>query len=231
MSGCVQWWPARTATPSQSSTCATSCGWTPSTFSETIPARRSGGGPYVVIQGSSPRRPSVYSTSSRSCCSIASSPASEHVVDRPRRSPTASAIAGVPASNLYGSSFQVVRSIETERIISPPRLNGDIASSSSRRPQSAPIPLGPHILCEEIARNSQSSAWTSIGRCGAACAASTTMIAPRSCAHAARSLHGIDRAERVRHEVRRDDLHGSRRARSRRARRAEARPTRRSGSP
>ena len=34
----------------------------------------------------------------------------------------------------------------TERIISPPRLNGLIVSSSSRRPQSAPMPLGPQSL-------------------------------------------------------------------------------------
>ena len=36
--------------------------------------------------------------------------------------------------------------IETDRIISPPRLNGAIVSRSSLRPQSAPIPLGPHHL-------------------------------------------------------------------------------------
>ena len=35
-------------------------------------------------------------------------------------SPYASAIAGVPASNLYGSSFQSVSSTLTERIIEPP---------------------------------------------------------------------------------------------------------------
>jgi hypothetical protein len=36
-------------------------------------------------------------------------------------------MAGVPASNLYGSSFHVVRSIDTDLIISPPRLNGAIS--------------------------------------------------------------------------------------------------------
>ena len=45
INGCVQWWPARIATPSQSSTWATSWGWIPSMLKETIPARRSGGGP------------------------------------------------------------------------------------------------------------------------------------------------------------------------------------------
>ena len=97
----------------------------------------------------------------------------------------------MPASNLYGSSFQLVRSSATERIISPPRLNGDIRSSSSARPQSAPMPLGPQSLCDETARKSQPSACTSIARCGAACAASTTMIAPCSCAHAASFSTGL----------------------------------------
>ena len=66
----------------------------------------------------------------------------------------------------------------------PPRLNGSIAWRISARPQSAPTPLGPHILCAEKARKSQSSACTSTAWCGAACAASTTMIAPCSCAQA-----------------------------------------------
>ena len=61
-----------------------------------------------------------------------------------------SAIEGVPASNFHGSSFQDVRSSETERIISPPVRKGFICSSSSARPHSAPAP-GPHILWPEIA--------------------------------------------------------------------------------
>ena len=73
----------------------------------------------------------------------------------------------------------------------PPRRNGSIAWNSSARPHNAPIPLGPHILWPEIATKSQSSACTSTRRCGAACAASQTKIAPCSCAHrvsGARSL-------------------------------------------
>src|SRR4051812_49620288 len=62
----------------------------------------------------------------------------------------------------------------------PPRLNGAILSSSSALPHSAPTPEGPHILCDENARKSQPSACTSTVRCGADCAASTTMIAPCS---------------------------------------------------
>ena len=67
----------------------------------------------------------------------------------------------------------------------PPIRNGSIASSSSARPQRKPIPLGPHILWPETATKSEPSACTSTRTCGAACAASQTWIAPRSCAHAA----------------------------------------------
>ena len=59
-------------------------------------------------------------------------------------------MAGVPASNFHGISFQVLRSSETVRIISPPVRNGSISSSSSARPHSAPAP-GPHILWPEMA--------------------------------------------------------------------------------
>ena len=61
-----------------------------------------------------------------------------------------SAIAGVPASNFQGRSFQVVFSSSTVRIISPPVRNGGIFSSSSARPQRMPAP-GPHILWPESA--------------------------------------------------------------------------------
>ena len=73
----------------------------------------------------------------------------------------------------------------------PPVRNGSIFRSSSPRPQSAPIPLGPHILCPEIARKSTPSAWTSSGTCGADCAASQTKIAPCSCAHATSFSTGL----------------------------------------
>ena len=68
-----------------------------------------------------------------------------------------------------GARLELVRQLvprsspsnSTLRIMCPPRLNGSIASSSSARPQSAPTPLGPHILWAENARKSQPSAWTS----------------------------------------------------------------------
>ena len=61
-----------------------------------------------------------------------------------------SAMAGVPASNFQGRSFQLVRSSSTLRIISPPVRNGGIRSSSSARPHRMPAP-GPHILWPERA--------------------------------------------------------------------------------
>ena len=51
--------------------------------------------------------------------------------------------------------------------------------------------VGPHSLCDENARKSQPSACTSIGRWGAAWAASTTMIAPCSWAHATSFSTGL----------------------------------------
>ena len=58
-------------------------------------------------------------------------------------------MSGVPASNLYGMSFQSERRRWTSRIMSPPAMNGGIASSSSRRAHSAPEPVGPSILWPE----------------------------------------------------------------------------------
>ena len=53
MSGCAQWWPARMQTPSRPRISETSCGCTPSRLNETMPARRSGAGPYAVKPGTS----------------------------------------------------------------------------------------------------------------------------------------------------------------------------------
>jgi ATP-dependent Lhr-like helicase len=49
-------------------------------------------------------------------------------------SPSAPAMSGVPASNLYGRSLYRVLSNVTERIMSPPPWYGGIFSNSSRRP-------------------------------------------------------------------------------------------------
>ena len=58
----------------------------------------------------------------------------------------AAAMSGVPASNFQGTSLNSVRRRWTSRIISPPAMNGGIASSSSRRAHSAPEPVGPERL-------------------------------------------------------------------------------------
>ena len=55
-------------------------------------------------------------------------------------------MSGVPASNFQGISFHSLRRRWTSRIMSPPPMNGGIASSSSRRPHSTPEPVGPSVL-------------------------------------------------------------------------------------
>ena len=111
----------------------------------------------------------------------------------------------------------------------PPVRNGSIASSSSLRPQSAPMPLGPHILCAEIATKSAPSACTSTRhvRCGLRGVADedrALLVRPRD-----ELLDRVDRPERVRDVVRRDDLDRCPARRSRRASRDRARPPRSSG--
>ena len=207
MSGCVQWWPARTAIPSQSRICATSCGCTSSTSKLTMPARRSAGGPKTAHARDLGER--VRARTRRARARAPRSPRGRP----PRRSrcatpkPYASAIAGVPASNLYGSSFQLVRSSATERIISPPRLNGCIASSSSRRPHSAPDAARPAQLVrrerEEVAAERLHVDLPVRRRLGGVDDHDRALLVrPRR-----ELLDRVDRAERVRDEVVRDDLH------------------------
>ena len=49
----MQWWPARTQTPSRSRIWATSWGWMPGRLKGTTPPRTSAGGPYRAIPGTS----------------------------------------------------------------------------------------------------------------------------------------------------------------------------------
>ena len=79
----------------------------------------------------------------------------------------------------------------TRRIISPPPIHGGIASRCSRLPNSAPIPVGPHILWLENAIKSQFQSCTSTAACGTACAASTAANAPTVWALATSSLVGL----------------------------------------
>ena len=79
----------------------------------------------------------------------------------------------------------------TVSIISPPPRNGGSASSSSWRPHSTPMPVGPHILWPVNATKSAPRACTSSGMCGAACEASTTTSAPTSWARRTSSSGGL----------------------------------------
>ena len=65
-----------------------------------------------------------------------------------------------------------------------------MASSRSRRPHSAPTPVGPSILWALQATKSAPRAATSVGRWGIIWAASTTVIAPTARAAAATSATG-----------------------------------------
>ena len=103
----------------------------------------------------------------------------------------AGAIGGVPASNLAGSSAGVKRSAHTRLIMLPPPRNGGMASSSSSRPYSTPMPVGPSILWPLKARKSAPSSRTSVGKCGTLWAASTSTTAPAAWARRAISATGL----------------------------------------
>ena len=127
------------------------------------------------------------------------------VVDRGAQA-DASTIAGVPASNFQGRLLNDVFSSSTD--------SDHLAAAHERRhvleqlprPQSAPVPLGPSILCPENAKKSQPSSCMSTARCGTLCAPSTTTIASRSWAQSQISRTGIHRPERVGLVHDRDDL-------------------------
>ena len=99
-------------------------------------------------------------------------------------------MAGVPASYFAGTGAVVKPSNVTVSIMLPPPRKGGIASSSSMRPQSIPMPDGPHILWLENATKSASQAWTSVGLCGTNWQASTIVSAPASWAAAHSSATG-----------------------------------------
>ena len=71
---------------------------------------------------------------------------------------------GVPASNLAGASAHVASLKETSLIMPPPKVEGTSFRSNSFFPYNTPIPVGPHILCPEKARKSQSNSCTLIGK-------------------------------------------------------------------
>ena len=189
MSGWLQWWPARTATPSQSSTWATSCGWTPSTSKETMPARRSGGGPksarleHLQLRRARSRGARARGARSRRGRSRSGS-RSPRRARPPRRSercrPRTCAAARSTSS----------RSTVTLRIMWPPSSKGDIASKSSAAPEDADPGRPAHLVARE--REEVAAERLHVDRSvRAAWAASTTTIAPCSCAQATSRSTGL----------------------------------------
>ena len=111
-----------------------------------------------------------------------------------------------------GTSVHSCRSRVTLLIMLPPVRKGGMASSSSRRPHSAPIPDGPSILWPDRARKSTPSAVTSTGMCGTLCAASSTARRPASWASARDLGHRVDGAQRVADVADGDQLRSARQA-------------------
>ena len=60
----------------------------------------------------------------------------------------------------------------------PPEMKGGMSASTSGRPHSSPMPVGPSILCPLQATRSAPSDQTSMGMCGTDWQASTTNSAP-----------------------------------------------------
>src|SRR3954470_17523801 len=147
MSGCAQWWPARMQTPWAPRISATSCGCTPSSVNDTsAPRSAASSGPWIATPGTADRRSIAYAARSASCSRTASMPMADRK-STAAPSPIASAMFDVPASNFAGEvAKRVPFSSDTDAIMCPPLMNGGIASSSSRRPCSTPIPVGPYAL-------------------------------------------------------------------------------------
>ena len=89
----------------------------------------------------------------------------------------------------------------------PPTLNGYIDSSSSARPQSAPTPLGPHILWAEIARKSTAERLDVDGTVRRGLGGVDDHDRALLVRPGGQPLDRVDRAERVRDEAVGDDLH------------------------
>ena len=120
--------------------------------------------------------------------------------------PIASVIGGVPASNLAGTGAVVNPSRRTSAIMLPPPRNGGIASSSSMRPHSTPMPDGPHILWLENATKSASQAWTSVALCGHVLAGVDDRERAGIVGGGAELGHRRERAEHVAHRGEREHL-------------------------
>ena len=118
----------------------------------------------------------------------------------------ASVIGGVPASNLAGTGAGVKPSRRTSAIMLPPPRNGGVASSSSARPHSAPMPDGPHILWLEKAAKSAPHACTSVTLCGHVLAGVDDGEGAGVVGGGAQLGDRVERAEDVAHRRDRHDL-------------------------
>ena len=107
--------------------------------------------------------------------------------------------AGLELGRQLGAGVKPSR--RTSAIMLPPPRNGGIASSSSSRPHSTPMPVGPHILWLLKATKSAPHACTSVTLWGTYWQPSTIAIAPAAWAASAQLGHGCDRAEHVGHRA------------------------------
>ena len=176
---------------------ATSWGWTPSTSKLRTPPRRSGGRPVLDDAGDlgQQRRGRTRSAPARGRRSPPADRRSGSRSAAPR--PMHSAIAGVPASNFHGSSFQVVRSsVDRADHLAAGQERIHRLQQLGRAPTARRSPG--RTSCGPRSRRSRSPApGTSTGRWGAAWAPSTTMTAPSSCAQRGQRRDVVERAQRV----------------------------------
>src|SRR3989344_8486260 len=152
-------------------------------------------GPTIFTPGIADSFSKAYLVNSRPCAVMLSMPVSCRY-STAAINPAAPAKLGVPASNFQGRSFQVDFSKVTSRIMSPPYKNGCIFSSNSFLPYTTPIPAGAHILWPEKTMKSQLNSFTSTGRCGTDCAASTIISAPLMC-HFCQFFYCIDGSQHI----------------------------------
>jgi len=172
LTGLVQWWPVRIATPS----------WSDDRSRRRARARRRARtthagaarrGAHEPEPGTAPSRCSAYASRSPSCAMAAVRVEPRQVVDGRAQADHAGDVR-VPASNLAGIG-RVGRLLERdERIMSPPPGTAAASSSSSGGIQQADA-RRPETSCDpRPCRKSHPRAWTSTGICGAACAPSTS---------------------------------------------------------
>ena len=150
-SGWVQWWPARMATASRSSRVATSWAWASGSVKVTMPARSAAFGGAVDADARHLAGQHLQGVGGE--CLLVGGDAVHaevgEVVDGGTEADGGGDVRRARPRTCSGTSLKVVWRRWTELIISPPLMNGGIASSSSARAQSAPEPVGPSTLWPE----------------------------------------------------------------------------------